>query len=387
MNQAEERQTKPVINTIQATRSELAFTDVSQHAGPQVLAITTIKIIYEDRKRFAVDRMLKGTLLGFGDDFFVMKDGESYLVYDDFVKIISHVPASMWSFDGCNPHGFCVKLGDGTMVTFNRFGQRTGNKLPEEVLMSLQNDSTDPGQSVSPLNWLDEEMRSGLINRDRQLYVTLHRYKESYGDVAVQEAEIREKIKIEIAFQSRLALAFDKEGYLASDVTDEAPNRTKKTSNGEGEENGPGRTLSSWQCFRVLSKDVTIPYWLTVWFFGDKEKLPLGIRSGIKEWRTLCGDDLCEFGSSKVKELEGMSFTDTTMPLCCHLLVKEERLRFETLPLPVMRATLLNGHLAEELASKVALAFDRIRAITVERGGGARLRPHLIQQRCQICCG
>ena len=217
------------------------------------------------------------------------------------------------------------------------------------------------------MSWLDEEMRSGLINRDRQMYVTLHRYKKSYGDVALQEAEIREKIKIEIAFQSRLALAFDKEGYLASDVTDEAPNRTKRTSSGEGEENGPDRTLSSWQCFRALSKDVTIPYWLTVWFFGDKAKLPPGLRSSIKKWRTLCGDDICESGSSKVKELEGMSFDDATMPHCCHLLVKEERLLFETLPLPVMRATLLDGHLAEELASKVALAFDRIRAITVER--------------------
>jgi hypothetical protein len=31
-----------------------------------------------------------------------------------------------------------------------------------------------------------------------------------------------------------------------------------------------------------------------------------------------------------------------------------------------MRDTLLDGHLAEELASKVALAFDRIRNITAD---------------------
>jgi len=127
MNQAEERQTKPAINTIQATRSDIAFTDVSQHVGPQVLAVTAIKIIYEDRKRFSIDRVLKGTLLGFGDDFFVMQDWESYLIYDASGGILAHVPVSMGTFDGCNPHGFCVKLGDGTMVTFNKFGQRTGN--------------------------------------------------------------------------------------------------------------------------------------------------------------------------------------------------------------------------------------------------------------------
>lgn len=130
MIQAELIQAKPVIKTIQATRSELAFTDVSQHAGPQVLTVTTLKIIYEDRKRDSLDRMLKGTLLGFGDDFFVMQDGESYLVYDDFGKIIAHVPASMGSFDGCKLHGFCLKLGDGTVVMFNKFGQR-GIPLPD----------------------------------------------------------------------------------------------------------------------------------------------------------------------------------------------------------------------------------------------------------------
>jgi chromosomal replication initiator protein len=33
-----------------------------------------------------------------------------------------------------------------------------------------------------------------------------------------------------------------------------------------------------------------------------------------------------------------------------------------------MQATLLDGHLAEELVSKVAVAFDRIRAMYVDRG-------------------
>lgn len=231
------------------------------------------------------------------------------------------------------------------------------------MIMTQRNNNADSNQLTSQLNRQDEAIRSDLT--DRQMFVMMHRYKKSYGDVAVQEAEIREKIKIEIAFQGKLVSAFDREGYFVEDVG--APDEREKASIGGGLENGTDRTLSSWQCFRVLSKDVTIPYWLTVWFFGDKAKLPPGLRSCIKEWRTLCGDDICESGSSKVKELEGMSFDDATMPHCCHLLVKEERLLFETLPLPFIRDTLLDGHLAEELASKVALVFDRIRTITASR--------------------
>jgi hypothetical protein len=143
MNQAEERQAKPVIRTIQATRSELTCADVAQnYAGPQVLAVTTLKIIYEDRKRDSLDRMLKGTLLGFGDDFFVMQDGESYLVYEDFVKIISHVPVSMGSFDGCKLHGFCVKLGVGTVIMLSKFGIRD-IVLPEENLKCREMEMSD----------------------------------------------------------------------------------------------------------------------------------------------------------------------------------------------------------------------------------------------------
>lgn len=44
------------------------------------------------------------------------------------------------------------------------------------------------------------------------------------------------------------------------------------------------------------------------------------------------------------------------------------QLRFKALPLPVMRDTLLGGHLAEEVAAKVALAFERICAICAEKG-------------------
>lgn len=216
--------------------------------------------------------------------------------------------------------------------------------------MKLQNFNTDPGQSASPLNWLDETVRSGLT--DRQMFVMLHHYKKRYGDAALPEAEIRQKIEIELAFQGKLVSAFEREGYFAEDVG----------------ENETRCDLFSWRCFRVRSKDVTIPFLLRVWLFSDKSALPRVLGSISKGWRALGGDDVGESGSSEAKELEGVSFDDATSPHRCHfLLVMDDRLRFETLPLLVMRDTLLGDHLAEELASKVALAFDRIRTITAER--------------------
>lgn len=66
-----------------------------------------------------------------------------------------------------------------------------------------------------------------------------------------------------------------------------------------------------------------------------------------------------------------MSSRDVTPPLCYHVALIDARLRFERLPLPALRDTLLGSGLAEELASKIALAFDRISAIRAgtERGG------------------
>ncbi len=207
---------------------------------------------------------------------------------------------------------------------------------------------------------MQDAMHGAFLDKDRDLYMRLHHYKKSYGDVAVQEAEIHQKIEIEIAFQDKLVSAFDKEGYFVKDVG--ISDEKRQAAIRRKLENEPGRALFSWRCFRVHSKDASAPFWLTVWLFSDKAKLHSGIRSSIKEWRNLGGDDLCELGSSKAKELAGMSISDSKLPHCCHLLVMDERLRFETLPLTEMRKTLLDGHLADELASKVRMAFERIRA-------------------------
>ena len=73
------------------------------------------------------------------------------------------------------------------------------------------------------------------------------------------------------------------------------------------------------------------------------------------------GDEgMSEMGTAKSKEWEGVSYSDTTLPICCHLLIIDARLCFETLPLGVMCDTLLGDQLAEELAAKVARAFGRI---------------------------
>ncbi|MEI7945641.1 MAG: helix-turn-helix domain-containing protein [bacterium] len=229
--------------------------------------------------------------------------------------------------------------------------------------MTQRDDINDSSQSISQLNRQDETIRSGLT--DRQMFVMMHHYKKSYGDAVVQEAEIRQKIEVEIAFQTRLAAAFNKEGYFVEDIT--TLDEQKEASIRGKLENAPGRALVSWRCFRVHSKDASVPFWLTVWFFSDKSALTRGFSFISKGWSALGSDDMSEPGLPKAKELEGMSFTDATMPHCCLLLVIDERLRFETLPLPVMRDTLLGDQLAEELASKVALAFDRIRAITATR--------------------
>ena len=185
----------------------------------------------------------------------------------------------------------------------------------------------------------------------------------SAGDcgAAIREAEILQRIEIEIDFQARLAAAFDKEGYFVENfkTPDE---RAEATIRGE-QENEPDRILLSWGCFRVHSKDASVPFWLTVWFSSDKSSLP----QSFSNWRALCGDGMSESGPSKTKEWKGVSFNDATLPLCCHLSIIDARLRFETLPLPVMRDTLLGGHLAEELASKVAIAFECICA--KERAG------------------
>jgi len=228
-----------------------------------------------------------------------------------------------------------------------------------EILMKSQKDNTDPSRASSQRNQQDETIRSGLT--DMQMFVMMHRYKKSYGDVVVQEAEIHQKIEIEISFQEKLVSAFDKEGYFVEDFG--ASDERGQASIRRELENEPGRALFSWRCFRIHSKDASAPFWLIVWLFRDKSAVPRGLSFISTGWQALDGgDDVSESASPKAKELEGMSFRHAAMPHRCHLLVIDERLRFETLPLPVMRAPLLDGHLAEDLASKVRMAFERIRA-------------------------
>lgn len=203
---------------------------------------------------------------------------------------------------------------------------------------------------------------------EMNLMVKRHRYVKAHNRL-IGEDEIRQRIEIEFAFQVRLAAAIDKEGYFVEDV--KPPDGREEASNRKEHEYDPDRTLLSWRCFRVHSKDASAPFWLTVWLSGDKSSLPQSFSSS--KWRTLGVDDMCDSGPSKTKEWNGVSFNDATLPLCCHVLIIDARLCFETLPLPVMRDTLLGDHLAEELASKVAVAFDRIRAVFDSRGLGSSL--------------
>jgi len=239
--------------------------------------------------------------------------------------------------------------------------------------MKQRTDNADSNQSTPQLNRQNETLRSGLT--DMQVFVMMHRYKKSYGDVALPEAEIRQKIEIEIVFQDKLASAFDKSGYFVADVG--VSDERGQASIRRELEKEPGCALFSWRCFRVHSKDASAPFWFTVWLFSDKSALPRGLSVISKGWRALGVDDLCESGSSKAKELAGMSISESTLPHCCHLLVMDERLRFETLPLTEMRKTLLEGDLADELASKVRMAFERI---------GAKIPVETIQSKKTITC-
>lgn len=203
--------------------------------------------------------------------------------------------------------------------------------------MTQNHDSYIPDPSISQMHLLVKKLR----------YAKAHNW-------LIEEDEIRQRVEIEVAFQARLAAALDKEGYCVENI--ETSDVRRDASNREEHGHKSDRTLLSWRCFRVHSKDA--PFWLTVWFSSDTSSLPRSFSSS--KWRALGSDDMRESGPSKTKKWEGVSFNDATLPLCCHLFIVDARLGFETLPLPVMQATLLDNRLAEELASKVTLAFERI---------------------------
>jgi len=125
--------------------------------------------------------------------------------------------------------------------------------------------------------------------------------------------------------------------------------------------NEPAQTSNLWTMFFVHSKDESAAFYLSVWFSSD-EPSPRSFK-----WRALDGDGMSVAGPSKCKKWDGVSWCDAAPPLCYHLSIIDARLRFESLPLPTMRDTLLDGHFAEELAPKVAIAFARIRAICADK--------------------
>ena len=176
------------------------------------------------------------------------------------------------------------------------------------------------------------------------------------GRAAARETEVCQKIEIEIAFRHRLFAALDMQGYIvkfAGTMTGERASVVLR----EKFENEPAQTSNLWTMFFVHSKDASAAFSLSVWFSSD-----VPTPSTFK-WRPLDGDDLSVAGPSQRKVWDGESWRDNTPPLCYHVSIIDARLRFEALPLPVMRKALLGDHLAEELASKVAVAFERICAL------------------------
>lgn len=169
-----------------------------------------------------------------------------------------------------------------------------------------------------------------------------------------------QKSAVEIAFRHRLFAALDREGYSVRQNGTMKDDRTR-VSLREKYENEPGQSAKFWTMFFVHSKDGDAAFYLSVWFSSD---VPV---PGTFKWRPLDGGGMSVAGPSRRKAWDGLSWHDSAPPLCHHVSIIDARLRFEAIPLPVMQATLLDGQLAEELASKVAAAFERIRAITADR--------------------
>jgi hypothetical protein len=212
--------------------------------------------------------------------------------------------------------------------------------------MTRRDDISDPnpltGQSNQPETGQPDSMDQSRMMDD--------------GRAAAREAEVCQRTEIEIAFRNRLIASLDKEGCIVKEngaTTDERV----RLSLWEKYENEPAQTSSLWTLFFVHSKDASAAFCLSVWFSSD-EPSPRSFK-----WRVLDGDGMSVAGPSKCKKWDGISWCDATPPLCYHLSIIDARLRFEALPLPVMRDALIDGHLAEELASKVAIAFAHISAL------------------------
>ena len=207
------------------------------------------------------------------------------------------------------------------------------------------------------------------------LLVKKLRYAKAHNRL-IGEDEIRHKIEIEIAFQAVLVAALDKEGYFVKNF--KTPDEREEASIREKYENETDLSLHCWRCFRVYSKDASAPFRLTVWFSGD---VPV---PSTFNWRALDVEAVSVAGPSICKVSNGVLLSDASPSVCYHVSIIDARLCFEAMPLPIMRDTLLDSHLAEEMASKVAVAFDRIRAILVDRGAGRVSTVNLTQQHNRI---
>lgn len=169
------------------------------------------------------------------------------------------------------------------------------------------------------------------------------------------------RIEIELQFRDNLVAALDRLGYRVQNV--KSADDQERASMREKYQNKCGRTSVLWTVFFVHSKDDAAAFCLSVWF-SNHEPTPQSFK-----WRSLGVDGLSVAGPSRRKIRDGVSRRDDTPPLCYHLVLVDARLGFEPQPLSDLRDTLLGGGLAEELASKIALAFERISAIGV---GGER---------------
>lgn len=177
------------------------------------------------------------------------------------------------------------------------------------------------------------------------------------GGAAEREAEIRQKIELEIALRDSLVSALDRKGYTAKDYG-KMTDRGAKEQIREQHENAPER--SSWQSLSVGSKDASVEFCCNVWFSSAAPELKVN-------WQKLDIEGVYFAGPSKVRLLPGAVYSEAIPSYSYILSIVDERLRFGTLPVSVMQASLLDNHLAEELAAKVALAFERVSAISAER--------------------
>ncbi len=173
------------------------------------------------------------------------------------------------------------------------------------------------------------------------------------GGVAARDAEIGQKIELGIVFRDRLVAALDREGYRVKNGA--TPDERARGTIREKYENAPERASAPGDLLHIHSKDAAAAICLAFWLSCDVPVLTFN-------WRPLGIEGASVAGPSKRTVWNGAAQIDANPAFCFHVWDVDSRLRFGTLPLPVMRDILSDEHVAEELASKIASAFERIRA-------------------------